>query len=155
MQTTTVTVAYVNPPAQGKKQGNIKTDNGDFYGVSPAMLGLFSKGGKYEINYESREYQGKTYHTVTSVKKLESPAPASGGGKTGTDPATSENIFVCGIMNALATSGNLGEITPENIALLTNNLRMGWRRGLVPAGKPTSTMTKQESQDDMNDEIPF
>lgn len=156
MQTATVTVAFVNPPAQGKKQGNIKTDNGDYYGVPPAMLGLFSKGGKYEINYESHEYNGKTYHTVTSVKPVASAgAQGQGGGKYGSDPATSENIFVCGIMNALATSGNLGEITPANIALLTNNLRMGWRQGLVPTGKPASTMTKQQSQDDMDDEIPF
>lgn len=155
MQTATVTVAFVNPPAQGRKQGNIKTDDGNYYGVQPSMLGLFSKGGKYEINFDSREYNGKTYHTVTSVKALGGGSETAQGGGKGTDPATSENIFVCGIMNALASSGSLGDVTPENIALLTNNLRMGWRRGLVPASKPASTMTKQQSQDDMNDEIPF
>lgn len=158
MNTATVTVAYVNQPAEGKKQGNIKTDGGDYYGVAPAMLGQFQPKGKYEITYESRDYNGKTYHTVKTVKALGGPAPSTTGSGGNRDEATSENIFVCGIMNALATSGNIGDITPENIALLTNNLRMGWRRGLVPAGKTaTSGMAQKPAQPDpdLNDEIPF
>lgn len=160
MNTATVTVAYVNQPAEGKKQGNIKTDGGDYYGVAPAMLGQFQPKGKYEITYESRDYNGKTYHTVKTVKALGGPAPSSNTGSGGNrDEATSENIFVCGIMNALAAN-HIGpaDITPENIALLTNNLRMGWRRGLVPAGKTaTSGMAPKPAQpdDDMNDSIPF
>ena len=157
MNTAVITVQYVNPPAEGKKQGNIKTDSGDYYGVAPAMLGQFSKGGKYEISYESRDYNGKTYHTVKTVKSLGGPAPSSGGGG-GDDAAKQESIFVCGLMNALAGAGLIKDITAENIALLTNNLRMGWRRGLVPAGKAaTSGMAPKPAQPDpdLDDEIPF
>jgi hypothetical protein len=156
MNTATVTVAYVNQPAEGKKQGNIKTDSGDYYGVPPAMLGQFSKGGKYEIAYESREYNGKTYHTVKTVKALGGAAPSSGGG--GDDSAKSENIFVCGAVNALLSGMTPADVTPESIALLTNNLRMGWRRGLVPVSKPVSSGMAQkpaEPNADMDDEIPF
>jgi len=159
MNTATVTVAYVNPPAEGKKQGNIKTDGGDYYGVAPAMLGQFSKGGKYEITYESRDYNGKTYHTVKTVKALGGPVPSNTGSGGNRDEATSENIFVCGVMNAIAGTGSL-DTSPEGIALLTNNLRMGWRRGLVPAGKTASSgmAPKRDplGNDDMDgDQIPF
>lgn len=155
MNTATVTVAYVNEPAEGKKQGNIKTDSGDYYGVAPAMLKLFSKGGKYEITYESRDYNNKTYHTVKSVKPLGGSTSSSGGGD---DSAKSENIFVCGAVNALLSGMTPADVTPESIALLTNNLRMGWRRGLVPVSKPASSgmaPKPAEPNADMDDEIPF
>lgn len=159
MNTATVTVAYVNPVAPGKKMGSIKLDDGSFYSVSPTMLSQFQPKGKYEVTYESHDFNGKTYRTVKTVKALAAPngatAAAPSGGRYGaTDPGTSENIFVCGVMNALAGAGQL-EVSVETVANMTFMLRMGWRRGLTPATTPAQTRTKEQSQDEMNDEIPF
>ena len=161
MNTASITVAFVNPAAAGKKMGNIKLDDGSFYSVSPSMLSQFQPKGKYEVSYEEREYQGKMYRTVKTVKPLSAPTANGGGsgsGKYGSpDPATSENIFVCGVMNALAGAGQL-DTAPTAIALMTNNLRMGWRQGMVPSpARATSAMAPKTEVvlDDMNDEIPF
>src|SRR5437016_10598295 len=63
----TVTIAYVNQPKEGKKMGSIKTTNGQYFNVYLDKLGLFGVGQTYEIEYGSREFQGKMYHNVKSV----------------------------------------------------------------------------------------
>jgi hypothetical protein len=162
MNTATVTVAFVNPPGEGKKFGNIKLDDGSYYSVSPTLLSQFQKGGKYEITYEEREYNGKMYRTAKTVKSLAAAngaaPPSAGGAKYGAhDPATSENIFVCGAVNAIISGMAPQEVTVGAIALLTNNLRLGWRRGLNPAAEISSGMAPKpaETAADMNDDIPF
>lgn len=70
-----VVAQYVNQPQAGKKHGSIKTPEGQYYGVPPAMLGLFKPDGTYKIFYESREFQGKTYHTVKTVSEVMAPPP--------------------------------------------------------------------------------
>ena len=152
MPVATVVPKYVNPKKPDKKNASIKLADGTVYAVPPNMLSQFVEGGTYEITYESHDYKGNTYHTVTHVKQTSAPQAVASGGGRATDSATSENIFVCGVCNALAGAGQL-ETSPQAIAALTNNLRMGWRKGMAPTSAPAQT--KAQSQDEMNDEVPF
>lgn len=153
MNTATVEVAFVNKPAAGKKMGNIKLKDGSYYSVSPAMLSQFSGGGTYEVTYEEHDYNGKIYRTVKTVKQAgqANGATPSGGGKH--SESSSEDIFVCGVVNNLARAGELKErLTVDGIAKLTHGLRLGWRKGKFPMPE---VHTKEQSQEDMNDEIPY
>lgn len=153
MNTATVTVAYVNQPAEGKKQGNIKTDGGDYYGVAPAMLGQFQPKGKYEITYESRDYNGKTYHTVKTVKALGGPAPSTtgSGGKYGaTDETTARRIFICGILNSLAHAGKIS--SPDDAKKWWIGLDRVWAEVHQPK---ITTTTKEHTEDEFQDSVPF
>lgn len=75
MPSAIIQVEYINPPAAGKKMGSVKAADGTYYGITPAMLGLFQKGSMYDIFFEDREWQGKTYHTVKNVKPATNAAP--------------------------------------------------------------------------------
>ena len=149
MTKATVTVSFVNQPKEGKKQGSIKTKDNALYGVFENMLGQFQPGSTYEIEYDSREWQGKTFHTVKSAKQVAAAtngaAPAAGGRY---DNVTAERIYVCGLLNAFASGGQLA-IDKQQIRDATNIIRAVWQEtfgGVMP--KPTA-------KEEMDDEIPF
>lgn len=63
----TVTVAYVNPPKEGKRKGSIKDSAGVYYGVWTDKLSNFEPGETYEIDY--RENNG--FRDVVAVKRAQ------------------------------------------------------------------------------------
>jgi hypothetical protein len=81
MNTKTVKVKYVNQPKEGRKTGSIKTADGEYFDVWPDQLPKFKQGSSYEVEYASREYNGKTYHTVKSIVNGANGA-AGGNGET-------------------------------------------------------------------------
>lgn len=148
MPSAIVKVTYVNQPQANKVNGSIKVEDGTYYGVKPGMLGLFQPNNTYEIQYESSDFKGKTYHKVISVK----PAPAANDGvapaKVGykTDDVTAERIFVCGIVNAALTSSQIAPQTTDLVQVV-NSAREAWRQTL---GKKQTA-----SEEEMGDQIPF
>lgn len=92
MPTATIVPAYVNPVKPGKKLGSVKDRaTGAYYGVPPQMLGQFSVGGTYNIEFTEREFNGATYRTVTKVQQ-QAAAPASSGGAGGNTYRETSNI---------------------------------------------------------------
>lgn len=85
MTAATITVKQANPPAEGKKQGKVRTEDGITYGVWPKMLGLLRPGITYEIEYEESTFgDGRTWRTISKVRRVEGtpqndnqPAPSS------------------------------------------------------------------------------
>ena len=149
MPSAVVKVTYVNQAQAGKVNGSIKVEDGTYYGVKPAMLGLFQPGNTYEIQYESSDFKGKTYHKVISVKPVASaPQISSGGPSKGyqTDDKTAERIFVCGAINAAISSNQLAVQTTE-VVQAVNSLRAAWELTL---GKKQTELEK-----DIRDEIPY
>ncbi len=153
MPSAIVKVAYVNQAQAGKVNGSIKVEDGTYYGVKPAMLGLFQPGNTYEIQYESSDFKGKTYHKVISVK----PAPIEGnvghaqsfankGAYGKTDDKTAERIFVCGAINAAISSNQLAVQTTE-IVQAVNSLRAAWELTL---GKQKTAI-----EEELGDEVPY
>ena len=166
MNTATITVKKIFPPNKGGFSGIISNDDVRFSAKGENIVSQFKEGGKYEITYDESTQGQYTNRTVKTVKALAAPngatASAPSGGRYGaTDPGTSENIFVCGVMNALAGAGQL-EVSVETIANMTSMLRMGWRRGLTPPVTAASTGMQRRREpdplgnDDMDgDDIPF
>lgn len=76
----TITVKQTNPPAEGKKQGKVRTDSGELYGVWPKMMGLLRPGATYEVEFtESTFGDGRKWRTISKVRHIEraASAPAS------------------------------------------------------------------------------
>ena len=76
-----IKVEYVNKAKEGKKMATIKTEDGRYFEVYPEKLDAFKSGGEYAIEYKSRDFNGKTYHTVTDVATVTEPA-SNGNGDT-------------------------------------------------------------------------
>jgi len=151
MSTATIKVAYVNQPKPTKKFGSVKDDGGTYYSVTPAMLGQFSPGGTYTVEYRTSD---AGYHTITSITQAQAPAAsaASGGGKYGsTDDATSERIFVCGALNAFISAGRI-EPTAQNVTAAVNALRSSWSNTF---GGKAVVPQKKQTEEELNDEIPW
>jgi hypothetical protein len=80
--TARITVAYIDPPGEGKKQATIKDSNGTRYGIFPEKMGDYRKGGTYDVEFKSREWQGKNYHTITSAKPVNGESNGSNGNES-------------------------------------------------------------------------
>lgn len=143
MQRATIKVAYVDPPAEGKKMGSIKTDAGVKYRVWPDKLHNFKPGEVATIDYEENEFMGKPQFTVKAVlpngngtsapaAAPSSPTPAAsrpnGNNYRETSQRDAERMFVCGAINAGITSGQLNPT--ESVAILdtVTGLREVWRQ---------------------------
>ena len=97
MPIVTVTAQYVNDVQAGRRNGSIKTPQGEYYGVPPAMLSQFTKGGTYEVEYATSTSQaGRTYKNITRIVSAAGPAPGRMGSSPATtvDKETAERIFV-------------------------------------------------------------
>lgn len=151
MATAQVKVQYVNPPKMGKKNGSIKTPDNQIYGVPPNLLPQFQAGGTYQIEYNSREFNGQWYKTVAGVTPVAAPVPSSnaGGGSAAPkwDDATPERIFVCGAINAAIEGGVIGfdQATIENAV---RTLRNVWANTF-------GNKAVEQAKGELNDEIPF
>ncbi len=153
--TARITVSFINQPKPGKTNGTIKTKDDQLYGVKPDMLALFEQKKTYDIEFSSREFNGQTYKTVTSVKKVEdAPAASANGAGTSygrygaTDDKTAERIFVCGGLNAAIEGGHV-DLNTEHLTNLVNIFRLVWDDTFGKDGKPA------KNADMGGDEIPF
>src|SRR4029078_174281 len=82
MPTEQVTIAYVNPPKPGKKQGSIKTEDGRYFGVWPDKLGGFQRGMVCTIDYEVSTATDGSGRQVYNLKNAYTSlgTPIGGGG---------------------------------------------------------------------------
>lgn len=78
MASTTVTPKYINGPQAGKKWASINAD-GVYYSFDPAVIPMstFQKGVAIGIQYETKPYNGKDYHTIKSVVQIGGGGAAS------------------------------------------------------------------------------
>lgn len=129
MSQETITVAYVNPPAEGKKQATIKTSAGAIYGIAPDKTSYFQVGQTYTVEIAAREFQGRTYKTIKSIVSKQ-------GGNGSSAPSgrpshmTSEEMFITGVLGrCYQGTGSL----PDRVTLTMNirNLRGAFRDGLA------------------------
>lgn len=132
MGTATITVKYVNPPAAGKQKGSVKTADGQYFDVWADKIPNFQPNGVYDITYESREYNGRTYHTIkTANPKGSAPAPSGGFQRSGrnsykeTSARDAERMFVCSILKSFVEAGKV-QINPNELLHAVNMLRSIW-----------------------------
>jgi hypothetical protein len=68
MNAAVIKIKYANPPKDGKKQPTVRTDDNQIFGVWPQQFGLLQPGRTYKVEFSEREYQGKTYRTITKCE---------------------------------------------------------------------------------------
>lgn len=118
--TATITAKYINPPRNGNPRASwsIKDERGDYWGFYPDKVGKPEQGQQITVEWKEREYGGKTYKDITAILGQSgdtgptAPRPASTSGsapaaRPAHDDATSERIFICGIVNAAIHSQQL------------------------------------------------
>ena len=107
-----ITVAYVNPPKEGKKWGNVKDTQGNAYFGPPAMLAKYSPGETCKIEYTLGGNDG----TLKSLKrKIEIPQalqrPQSPPQRGRTDDLDAERMFVAAMLKAQVEREGSGTVT--------------------------------------------
>ena len=123
LQTTTITVQYVNEPMEGKKKGSIRDADGVYYGAYPDKLKLFEPGEDYEIAFK----EDNGFRAVMAAKRVQrqqqqrtapvsQDAPKTNGNyRQVTHPTDAKSMFVCSQINAMITSHQI-EMTVEAVA---------------------------------------
>lgn len=113
MPTATVEVKFVNQPDKNPAFGSIKTADGTYYGVPKFMLADFQQGGVYDIEYKTREFKGKEYHSI-SERPTPTTQTASATGKVmkevtkaRTSEIEAEQMWVCHLLGAALRQGSL------------------------------------------------
>lgn len=71
MPTTTMTIAYINPPKPGKQRGSIKGTDGRFLGCFADKFHLFEIGQTYDVEYNEIPMNGTVLKTVKSATLIE------------------------------------------------------------------------------------
>jgi len=158
MPQTTITVAGITPPAQGKKQGKIADTAGNNWNVWGDKLQNYRMGVTYNITYEENEFNNVRYNVIKNAE------PAGQGTQQTTMPLAQprvampppsvatpkdEMIFVCGALNHTLANQNISplELTAMEIGDFVNKLRTVW--------KGTLGSQKSRSEGEMDDAIPF
>lgn len=156
MPSLTATVAYVNDPKPGKKNGSIKLGDGTYLGVRPNMLSQFSAGKTYDIEYEEHDYQGQTYKTVKTAKAQVNGASAQGAPpqRASWSPKDSEHAFVTKILGDAVRGGQI-ELTVDTLTAAVRMLRKVHKQGFADGPVAPASQQGQQVDPEMNDEIPF
>lgn len=137
MTAATIEVRAIEPAPPGKKQAKLTSASGHVFQVWPEMLGLLQPGRRYAIEYTTRDYRGRPYHTIRKVKPVDAPqARASSPGATPAQPRNvSRETFaasddVVGAIVAAMIHAGLVEPTEQAITAAIVIARNAYRRSL-------------------------
>ena len=134
---TTLTIAKI-VPSDGNKSGKIVGTNGESISAYANTLAQMRVGATYEIEYTTREWDGRTFKNLKSfserpdapanVAQFVAPAataPTPHGTYRPSDPVDAERMWVCGLLVALIKTG---QVTKDKGDLFhtTNMLRGLW-----------------------------
>ena len=135
MQKTTLTIAKI-VPADGNKSGKIVGTNGESISAYANTLAQLRVGATYEIEYTTREWEGRTFKNLKSFSEAPGAAasvarsvaaspPVAQNTYRQTDPTDAERMFVVATLGALIKAG---QVTKDKGELLhtTNMLRWLW-----------------------------
>lgn len=133
MNVRTIEVKAVDQPAPGKKQGVVKATDGSRFGVFPDKLGLLRPGHSYEIEFSEREWEGRTYYTISRAKPAPNamaPIEQERAGRSAPSldtPTNQEIMFVTRMLCAMVQGGRVAQ-SEDELAKAAKVLRSAYRR---------------------------
>lgn len=168
----TITVANVEYPQAGKKQGRITDSTGKMWGVWANEVSNYQQFTSYEVlEYKTNDFKGKTYYTIVRSK----PVNLNGGGAGATPRPTGQpvrptpppvqaydvdvqrrmDIYICGAFNNIMANPGVDPVnmTPEAMISLVNQLKAVWKRTLGPQAQESVQAGSENGF--YNDEIGF
>jgi len=162
-----ITVASVEWPKEGKKQGAVIDSTGKRWGVWADKLGAFQQFATYEITFKTNEFKGTIYYTIDAAMlvgsnmvrpstapppRMEAPTPSRADYD---DNQRRMDIFVCGGFNNIMANPNVNPqaLTVDQMSAMAEMLKRTWKRILGPEAQPT--LARGSLDNDLNDTIPF
>lgn len=132
MNAAIIKVKFADPAKAGKKQATIKTEDGQIFGVWPDKFGLLRPGQTYTIEFSEREYQGKTFRTITKCAPaavVEEPPSSLAQQSQRSSPSNYEAEFVARILAASIQACAVGH-TEQSLIAEVRMLRSVYRQTL-------------------------
>jgi len=136
-----IAIAAIRPPKEGKKVATVVADDGRAFEIWPEKAAPLKVGERYDIEVETREFQGRPIRKI--VKAKPAPAQAANGNANGpadTTPAPvpppaadAELRFVSATLNAFIAAGKVG-LDARELGQATQLLRMLWSHTFGAAG---------------------
>tara|TARA_R110000868_G_scaffold158980_4_gene387429 strand:+ start:2114 stop:2626 length:513 start_codon:yes stop_codon:yes gene_type:complete len=170
MPEATITIADIRAPEQGKKMFKAFDTQGGQWQIWPDKANLYAVGGVYTIEYQSSNFKGTTYNTISKLVSSQggSPAPSmaaqrpgpaqitppgqyklpsyAGNAPTQTDDK-GEDIFVCGGFNNIMSNPSVNPLllNQDEMNGIVLMLRRAW----------SASKSRPMPRGDMNDEVPL
>jgi hypothetical protein len=158
--TVVITVAGIEWPKEGKKQGKIIDSTGKKWNVWANQINDFQQYQSYEVTFETNDFKGQTYYIIKSAK------PAAGNASFPLRTSAAPNIprmhdaiprgepsvmvgedqrrmdiFVCGAFNNMLSNPEMqpSNMLAKDFIAIINNLKAAWKRTLGPQPDPISS----------------
>ena len=181
MPEATITIADLQAPAQGKKMFTAFDTQGGRWQIWPDKANLYAVGGTYSIEYQSSNFKGTTYNTISKLlgslggssqapaqarlaapqygigsgAQIRTPAPAAPQQSYGRDDNTRLDIYCCGLLNNMMANPNVLPMAlhESDITNFINMIKAAWLKTLKSPDTTTHRATRPNN--DLNDEIPI
>ena len=152
MPETEITVQYVNAPKEGKRNGSIKSSEGDYYYAPPALLKLFNRGEVCTIAWDTDEsgkwkrIQKKVSSLPVPIANAKSTSVGRGEWRPMAHPVDQEQMFVGQCLRERPLMKVPGLIDTTELIAEINIFRDAWRN--------TFGGSQKQRDPEMDDEIP-
>ena len=124
--TATITVAETKPQSAPNRSASCKDTSGAYWDFWPNKVPALAQGVTYDIEFSSRDYNGKIYRTIQKAVAKVNAASAQVNGHAAPRAANgndSRMIFITGIVGRAMGSGQFGA---AEIKLLTLAASEAW-----------------------------
>jgi hypothetical protein len=151
----TITVAIVEHPAAGRKQGTVHDTKGNRWKVWADKIPNYALGSTYEVNYKTNHFNGQTFNVIETAKKIAGATPqeatAAAATYNASDEKRSEQIAVLAIVKEWVP-----QITVGDTAGLVHAIRVvreAWKQAYAKP-LPSKIESGPHPVAEFNDEIP-
>ncbi len=153
----TITVAKVEQPAAGRKQGMVHDTKGGRWKVWADKLANYNVGSTYEVNYKTNTFNGNTFNVIETMALKSTGSPqqvqAAAATHTQSDDKRSEDIAVLAIVKEWVAKIPVGDT--EGLVHALRVARVAWRNSAVIKQMPSKIESGPQNEADFNDEISF
>jgi hypothetical protein len=128
---TIIEIAAIRPPKEGKKVATVVSSTGQSFEIWPEKVAGLQEGGRYEVEVETREWNGRPIRKITKAKPAASAnghAKSNGNGRSipiSAPPADAEVAFVSSTLNSFIAAGKVG-LDARELGQATQLLRLLW-----------------------------
>ncbi len=149
-----ITVAKIEPPAQGRKQGTIHDTSGGRWKAWGDKLANYQVGSTYTITYKTNSFNGQSFNVIDNAVLASHGTPQQArqvaATQTNSDDKRSEDIAVLALIKEWVAKIPVGDT--EGLAHALRVCRSAWRNSKNVL--PSKIETGPQNAEDFGDEIP-
>jgi hypothetical protein len=141
LEDATITVQFINPLKEGKKNHTVKDTNDGIWLLDPKKRDLLREGETYKIEYDEWSHNGMRFRRIENAYPMSPPRHPVPEGATAaspqpskkmdqyyrpTSPKDGERMFVCKILGDFIATGRINDDV-DTLTRAVNDLRTVWR----------------------------